>query len=132
MNKSHKPIWYPDYYRTTDDEVFKVFHFVKDFIFQHRIRYMIYFRIAQTTKHLLLKLFCEYKLYRYSRKYGIEIKSKTKIGKGFVMTHPYNITVSPYAVIGNNCNMMKGSTVGIAGGGSSWSTNCRKLCLCWT
>lgn len=33
------------------------------------------------------------------------------------MIHPYNITVSPYATIGNNVNMYKGSTIGLASGG---------------
>ncbi len=111
-----KPIWFDDYYRTTDDETLIWSHFLKDFIFQHRLRYIVYFRHAQNAKNKLIKLFFEYKLFRLSRKYGIEIKTQTKIGKGFVMTHPYNITVSPFAVLGDNVNMMKGSTVGLSGG----------------
>lgn len=91
-------------------------HFIKDFIFQHRLRYIVYLRYSQKTNIVLFRLFCEYKLYRLTRKYGIEIKAKTKIGSGFVMTHPYNITVSPYAIIGSNVTMMKGSTVGISAG----------------
>ena len=91
-------------------------HFLKDFIFQHRLRYMVYFRKAQATNNKLLKLFYEFKLYRLCRKYGIEIKTQTKIGPGFVMAHPYNITVSPFAEIGSNVNMMKGSTLGLSSG----------------
>lgn len=78
---------------------------------------MVYFRKAQETNSRFTKLFCEYKLFRLCRKYGIEIKTQTKVGKGFVMTHPYNITVSPYAVIGNNVNILKGATIGICSGG---------------
>lgn len=111
-----KPIWYDDYYRTTSDEEFILTHFIRDFLFQHRLRYIVYFRYAQNTKNRLLKLFFEYKLFRLCRKYGIEIKTQTKIGKGFVMTHPYNITISPLAVLGENINMMKGSTIGASGG----------------
>lgn len=77
---------------------------------------MIYFRKAQATSNRLVKFFCDYKLYRLCRKYGIEIKSQTSIGSGFVMCHPYNITVSPYAVLGRNVNMNKGSTIGISFG----------------
>ena len=60
--------------------------------------------------------FCEYKLYRLCRKYGIEIKTNTKIGPGFVMVHPYNITISPQAVLGENVNILKGATIGVSWG----------------
>lgn len=112
----HYPVWYFDYIRSTDDKCLIWKHFFKDFLFQHRLRYMVYFRYAQKTKNRLFRFFCEYKLYRLCRKYGIEIKTKTKIGAGFVMVHPYNITISPFAEIGNNVNMMKGSTIGVSWG----------------
>lgn len=108
--------WYLDYIRTTDDDGFVIKHFLKDFIFQHRLRYMIYFRCAQKTKNKLMKIFCEYKLYRLCRKYGIEVKTNTAIGRGFVMLHPYNITVSPDAIIGKNVTICKGATIGRANG----------------
>lgn len=111
-----QPCWYGDYLRTTDDTDFNLLHFLKDFIFQHRLRYMVYFRIAQNTGNKLLKLFCEFKLFRLCKKYGIEIKTSTKIGPGFVMCHPYNITISPFAVLGRNVNIMKGATIGLSGG----------------
>lgn len=110
------PVWWPEYIRSTDDSRFILNHFLRDFIFQHRLRYMIYFRYSQTTKSRLLHLFLEYKLYRLCRKYGIEIKTHTKIGPGFVMVHPYHITVSPQAEIGSNVTMLKGSTVGVSQG----------------
>lgn len=108
--------WYYDYIRTTDDSEFILSHFLKDFILQHRLRYMVYFRTAQNTKSKAVKLFCEYKLFRLCRKYGIEIKTQTEIGPGFLMCHPYNITVSPFAKMGKNVNLMKGSTVGASSG----------------
>ncbi len=111
MKFSNKP-WYKDYMRTRDDKTFSFISFIKDCIFYHSIRYMVYFRAAQHTNNKLLKLFYEYKLYRLCRKYGIEIKTDTKIGEGFCMIHPYNITVSPLAVLGKNVNMYKGSTIG--------------------
>ncbi|MCD8007034.1 MAG: serine acetyltransferase [Oscillospiraceae bacterium] len=45
------------------------------------------------------------------KKYGLEIDSP-HIGRGLYLGHPYNITVSPYAIIGDNCNLHKGVTVG--------------------
>ena len=108
--------WYPDYYRGTDDNRFILHHFIKDFIFQHRLRYMVYFRLSQNTTNKFMKFALEYRLFRLCRKYGIEIKTSTKIGKGFIMTHAYNITISPYAQIGENCNIMKGATIGLSKG----------------
>ena len=32
------------------------------------------------------------------------------------MLHPYNITISPYAVIGKNVNILKGATIGLSQG----------------
>ena len=98
--------------RLRDNKGFSLFDFIKDFIFYHRVRYMVYFRLAQKTKLKPLKFYYEYKLFRLGRKYGIEIKTNTNIGEGFCMIHPYNITVSPYAVLGKNINMYKGSTIG--------------------
>lgn len=111
MKIKHKP-WYPDYMRLRDNKMFSLAAFVKDFVFYHRVRYMVYFRLAQKSKFKPFKLYYEYKLFRLCRKYGIEIKTNTKIGKGFCMIHPYNITVSPFAVLGKNVNMYKGSTIG--------------------
>ena len=112
----NKASWYNDYIRTTDDTRFILLHFLKDFVFQHRLRYMVYFRIAQKTKNKYLKFFCEYKLFRLCRRFGIEIKTATQIGDVFVMCHPYNITISPYAVLGKNINIMKGATIGLSQG----------------
>ncbi len=111
MKFENKP-WYRDYIRTKETKDFSIITFIKDFIFYHRVRYMVYFRLSQNSKNRLFKLFYEYKLYRLCRKYGIEIKTETKIGDGFCMIHPYNITVSPFAIIGKNVNMYKGSTIG--------------------
>lgn len=32
------------------------------------------------------------------------------------MIHPYNITISPFAIIGKNVNILKGATIGISQG----------------
>lgn len=75
-----KRIWYPDYYRATDDTSFVLKHFIRDYLFQHRIRYILMFRKANTTKNQFVKFYCEIRLYLMCRKYGIEIKTNTKIG----------------------------------------------------
>lgn len=45
-------------------------------------------------------------------KYGLEIAPATSIGEGLYLGHAFGITVNPNAVIGRNCNMHKGVTIG--------------------
>ena len=42
----------------------------------------------------------------------MEIPYNTKIGKGLYLAHPYNITINPAAVIGENCNIHRGVLIG--------------------
>ena len=41
--------WYNDYICMTSDKGIVWEHFIKDFIFQHRVRYIVYFRVSQNT-----------------------------------------------------------------------------------
>lgn len=49
---------------------------------------------------------------RLKNKRGIEISYSTQIGKGLYLGHAYNITVNTKAIIGENCNIHKGVTIG--------------------
>ena len=42
----------------------------------------------------------------------MEISNLASIGKGLYLGHPYNITVAPDAVLGDNVNLHKGCTIG--------------------
>lgn len=46
------------------------------------------------------------------KKHGIEIDYPVKIGKGLFIAHPYGITINDKVVIGQNCNIHKGVTIG--------------------
>ena len=59
---------------------------------------------SKKTYYLLLKY--------YSNKLGIEIVNWANIGSGFAMVHPYGITITSEAVLGKNCILLKGSTIG--------------------
>ena len=48
---------------------------------------------------------------KYNRRYGLEVLS-SNIGPGLYIGHGHNINVNPSAVIGKNCNLNKGCTVG--------------------
>jgi len=49
--------------------------------------------------------------------WGIEIPRNVQIGSGFYIGHFGGITISPYAVIGNNCNISQQVTIGLSGQG---------------
>ncbi len=56
-----------------------------------------------------------YNHYRF--KFGIDIAPGTEIGGGFYIGHFGGIVVSPRAVIGRNCNISQGVTIGRKSGG---------------
>jgi serine O-acetyltransferase len=51
-------------------------------------------------------------LRHYSIRYGISISPDTKIGKGFYIGHFGGIVVNTNVVIGDNCNISQGVTLG--------------------
>jgi serine O-acetyltransferase len=51
-------------------------------------------------------------LYHYSIKFGISIPDTTSIGSGFYIGHYGGIVVNSRAVIGKNCNISHGVTIG--------------------
>lgn len=60
----------------------------------------------------ILSFFYEVMLRLTCHSYACEIYSSVKIGEGLYLGHPYGITISPLAVIGRNCNIHKGVTIG--------------------
>jgi serine O-acetyltransferase len=56
--------------------------------------------------------FIAYRLYRCSLRYGISISGDTKIGRGFYIGHFGGIVVNTGVVIGDNCNISQGVTIG--------------------
>lgn len=100
--------FYLDYYRMTGREYkFGIKSFLT-ILYSHQIRYMYWWRKANRK----MNLFYRYKLYRYSRKYGLEISTAAEIGEGLYLGHPYNITVGGGVKIGKNVNLHKGCTIG--------------------
>lgn len=78
--------------------------FIKEFLLHHEIRFLYFYRKdTNIINHLILR--------KIRRKYGLEIYSKS-IGYGLFLCHPYMITVSGNTIIGNNCNLNKGCTIG--------------------
>lgn len=58
------------------------------------------------------KIFCLIMLRICNFMYHVEISSAVTIGEGLYIGHPYGITINPNAIIGKNCNIHKGVTIG--------------------
>lgn len=93
---------------------------------QDKIRYgssrppvfQVMFRKYQQSSSKTAKLFFK-ALYRLSaNKNHVEIPTDTKIGGGLYLGHAFCITINPSAVIGSNCNIHKGVTIGQENRGS--------------
>jgi serine O-acetyltransferase len=69
-----------------------------------------------------LYLFCRFMLSYYKYKFGISISDKTEIGSGFYIGHFSGIFISPDAVIGTNCNISQGVTIGKVSRGEKMGT----------
>lgn len=87
-----------DYYRMTGNKYHSKIKNIIKLSFEHRLKYMLLWRRFEKKPNFLTKL----RLYRLARKYGLEISTSAKIGKGLYLGHPYNITVASEAELGNN------------------------------
>ena len=67
-------------------------------------------------KYSLYRIAC-FILSHYKYKYGIDIPDSITIGSGFYIGHFNCIVVSPKVVIGKNCNISQGVTIGKANRG---------------
>lgn len=61
-------------------------------------------------------------LLKHSEKHGIEFDYPVTVGAGLYIGHPYGITVNDKVVIGRNCNIHKGVTIGRENRGSREGT----------
>ena len=93
-------IFKKDYQRITNDEKITGLSLIKNFIKYHQLRFMYFYKKKN-------KIF----LKKYKLKYGLEIYSEN-IGEGLYLGHAFNITVNKGAIIGKNCNIHKGVTIG--------------------
>lgn len=95
-----------DLYRYTGKISFKMF--LKTYLSSVGFNYLVWFRIAQKYNNIFFRLILKKKMI----KFGIEIHPLTKIGYGFYIGHFGGIVINEQAVIGNNCNISHGITIG--------------------
>lgn len=78
----------------------------------YSLRFLNYYRKINTTENPLLKKYYKWRFRKISEKRGLEIPYLCRIGKGLYLGHAYNITINQDVVIGDNCNIHKGVTIG--------------------
>ncbi|CAI1663774.1 serine O-acetyltransferase [Serratia fonticola] len=111
---------YTDYYRATGKRI-TLSRFIYELTFNANIgfKYITWYRLANSLhikkKGILYKMIFKIvniKLNRMKLKYGIEIPYDASIGEGFVIPHAGGIVLHPNTVIGKNCTILQGVTIG--------------------
>jgi serine O-acetyltransferase len=84
------------------------------------LKFMTIFRLVQYFRRRNRLLFYFFYLWyrRLKVKYGFDISYRTQIGKGLYIGHFGNIVIHGDAIIGNNCNISQGMTIGISNYGT--------------
>jgi serine O-acetyltransferase len=101
--------------------------FLRCILFMPGFRYTFLIRTAKYLKSkgmLLIPLYILTRLllHHYQFKYGISIPCNTEIGPGFYIGHFGGIIVNSNVIIGKNCNINQGVTIGAAYGGKNPGT----------
>lgn len=92
---------------------FSFFSFFKLFYLQPNFRYMFFFRVNNHfSKTHPFGFIGRIWIHFLKTKYGLQIYTKTKIGKGFLLNHYGNILINQGAKIGENCNVGQGVSIG--------------------
>lgn len=77
------------------------------------LHFIYILRMAQKyQKIIVLKIFWRIVLRHYQIKYGFQIYPETQIGEGFYLGHWGSLVINPDTVIGKNCNIAQGVTIG--------------------
>lgn len=102
------PKFKSDFYRLTGIENAGAIKMGVTCALSPHIRYVRLYRKYEKRKCIFTRI----RIYRLTKKYGLEISSCANIGEGLYLGHPYNITVAGGVKIGKNANLHKGCTIG--------------------
>jgi serine O-acetyltransferase len=86
-----------------------IYQFIKAIIRIPGFRWMVLFRLHQKSK---IKLFYRILLHKYGIKYGFIIGRDVQIGGGLYLPHLGSIVINNSSIIGQNCNILQGVTIG--------------------
>jgi len=90
---------------------------IKYFVLLPGVKYSFYMRLCSYLRSKPLKAFglffiVRVFLFHYTIKFGISIPDTTKIDSGFYIGHFGEIVVNSKSIIGKNCNISQGVTIG--------------------
>ena len=122
--QEYKSLLFADVYRISETDYVSVRLLIWYCLTNYNLRYTFYLRTCAYTRwHKLLRLTI-YPVVRFlhwhlTYKLGISIPYYTQIGQGFYIGHFGGIVVNGQAVIGKNCNISQGVTIGGANRGKN-------------
>jgi serine O-acetyltransferase len=106
----------PDLFRYTGNTRYS--SFLKTFIHEPGYRYLYFFRAAKAYRRVpVLGVIVRLLLRRCSHRFHFQIPHETIIGEGFYIGHFGTIIINGKSVIGKNCNISAGVTIGQANRG---------------
>jgi serine O-acetyltransferase len=76
--------------------------------------YIYVYRIGSLTSISLVRYFCKFIVKILSFIFGFQIPLETKIGYGLYLGHYGHLIINPAAVLGNNCAISPGVTIGLS------------------
>jgi len=85
--------------------------FIGNYLRNRSFRYSFWFRLCKVDNKALF-LLAAIMHDRLSKKFGIQIQRRTKIGKGLYIGHYMSLIIHPDTVIGENCNLSQFTTIG--------------------
>lgn len=85
--------------------------FIKHLIKNRSFKYCFWLRLCSSEIYPV-RIVARFMHWRLSNAYGIQIPPCTRIGHGLYLGHHMSVVVSPWAVIGNNCNLSQFTTIG--------------------
>ena len=85
--------------------------FIKTMLSNRAFRRVYYYRKYQESGRVGKRIISILNHFLFC-KMSVELPWSAKIGKGVLFLHPYNITFNSKTIIGDNCTIMKGVTIG--------------------
>lgn len=87
------------------------------------LRYIYWLRNASKhSRNSFVGKLYRFILRRYQIRYGYQIPAETQIGEGFYLGHWGALVINPNSIIGKNCNIAQGVTIGQANRGDKKGT----------
>jgi serine O-acetyltransferase len=106
-------------YKNYGGHFFSIIFFTQGFwaIFQYRIAHFIHCKIQWQPFRFILKMLASFWQKAIEIVTGISIPPSVKIGHSFYIGHFGSIIINSNAIIGANCNISQGVTIGVSGQG---------------